>query len=98
MATLITGSGLVATSFAQAAARRNARLVFFDVQPQVEFLKSRVAGASMEVVQGDVLDLSALLEVIMKNRVETIVHTAGLIGTKVATLPTWELRSMSREQ
>jgi len=87
VATLITGSGLVAISFAQAAARRNDRLVFFDVQPQVEFLKARVAGASMEIVQGDVLDLSALLEVIMKNRVETIVHTAGLIGTKVADAP-----------
>lgn len=87
MATLITGSGLVAISFAQAAARRKDRLVLFDVQPQVEFLKARVAGPSMEIVQGDVLDLSALLEVIMRNRVETIVHTAGLIGTKVADAP-----------
>ncbi len=87
MTTLITGSGLVGTSFAQAAVRRDARLVFYDAKPRGVFLDKKVPGADIELVQGDILDLPALLHAIVSHRVDTVVHTAGLVGTKVAEAP-----------
>ena len=87
MTTLITGSGLVGTSFAQVARRRCARLVFYDVQPHGEFLKRKLPGADVAFVQGDILDLPALLHTTRQYGVDTVVHTAGLVGTKVAEAP-----------
>ena len=87
MTTLITGSGLVGTSFAQFAVRRDVRLVFYDVQPHGEYLRRKLPGADVEFVQGDILDLPALLHAMTVHRVDTVVHTAGLVGNKVAEAP-----------
>ena len=87
MTTLITGSGLVGTSFAQAALARGVRLVFYDALPHREFLERKLPGADVAFVQGDILDLPALLQAIKKHGVDTVVHTAGLVGTKVAEAP-----------
>ena len=87
MTTLITGSGLVGTSFAQFAVQRDVRLVFYDVQPHGEYLQRKLPGADVEFVQGDILDLPALLDAMTEHRVDTVVHTAGLVGTKVAEAP-----------
>ncbi|MCY4488765.1 MAG: NAD(P)-dependent oxidoreductase [Deltaproteobacteria bacterium] len=87
MTTLITGAGLVGTSFAQSAVRREVPLVFYDAQPQGDFLKRKLPGADVAFVQGDILDLPALLHTMAKHRVDTVVHTAGLIGNKVAESP-----------
>ena len=87
MTTLISGSGLVGTSFAQFAAQRDVRLVFYDLQPRRDFIEKKVPGADVELVQGDILDLPGLLHAVTKHRVDTVVHTAGLVGTKVADAP-----------
>ena len=84
---LITGSGLVGTSFAQFAVQRDVPLVFYDAQPHGEFLDTKLPGADIELVQGDILDLPALLHTTVSHRVDTVVHTAGLVGTKVAEAP-----------
>ncbi len=39
MATLITGLGLVGTSYAQLALKRGERIVFYDMAPRQDFLK-----------------------------------------------------------
>ena len=75
------------TSFAQFAVRRDIPLVFYDAQPQGGFLQKKLPGADVEFVQGDVLDLPALLHAMTRHRVDTVVHTAGLIGNKVAEAP-----------
>ena len=75
------------TSFAQFAVRRDVPLVFYDAQPQDDFIKSKLPGADVEFVQGDILDLPALFHAMTKHRVDTVVHTAGLIGNKVAEAP-----------
>ena len=87
MTTLITGSGLVGTSFAQFAAQRDVRLVFYDLQPRRDFIEKKVPGADVELVRGDILDLPGLLHAMTIHRVDTVVHTAGLVGTKVADAP-----------
>lgn len=83
MATLITGIGLVGTSFAQLALKRSEQLVFFDFQPRAEFLKKKLEGVRVEVVQKDIRDLPALVQAMKDYHIDTVVHTAGLIGNRV---------------
>jgi UDP-glucose 4-epimerase len=84
MATLITGLGLVGTSYAQLALKRGESVIFYDVAPRKDFLTRKLGAANVAVVQRDVRDLPALIETIQKHRVDTVIHTAGLIGGKVA--------------
>ena len=82
--TLITGLGLVGTSYAQHAVKRGESVVFYDVAPRKDFLAHKLGSANVTVVQRDVRDLPALIETIQKHKCETVIHTAGLIGGKVA--------------
>ena len=81
--TLITGLGLVGTSYAQHALKRGENIVFYDVAPRRDFLAHKLGGANVTVVQRDVRDLPALIETIQKFKCDTVIHTAGLIGGKV---------------
>ena len=84
MTTLITGLGLVGTSYAQLALKRDEKIVFYDIAPRKEFLAYKLGSANVAVVQGDVRDLPSLIETIQKYKVERVIHTAGLIARKVA--------------
>ena len=84
MATLITGLGLVGTSYAQLALKRGESIVFYDVAPRKDFLAHKLGTANVTVVQRDVRDLPALVETMQKHKVDKVIHTAGLIGGKVA--------------
>jgi nucleoside-diphosphate-sugar epimerase len=84
MATLITGLGLVGTSYAQLALKRGENIIFYDVAPRKDFLARKLGDAKVTVVQRDVRDLPALVETMQKYKVDTVLHTAGLIGGKVA--------------
>jgi nucleoside-diphosphate-sugar epimerase len=81
--TLVTGVGLVGTSFAQHALKRGEKLVFYDFMPRTEYLHRKLGTADVEVVQKDIRDLPALTETMQRYRPETVVHTAGLIGGRV---------------
>ena len=84
MSTLITGLGLVGTSYAQLGLKRGENIIFYDVAPRKDFLANKLGPANVTVVQGDVRDLPALVETIQKHKVDKLIHTAGLIGGKVA--------------
>ncbi len=84
MATLITGLGLVGTSYAQLALKRGEKIVFYDVAPRKDFLTRKLGSADVKVVQRDIRDLPALIETIQTNKIDKVIHTAGLIGGKVA--------------
>jgi nucleoside-diphosphate-sugar epimerase len=84
MATLITGLGLVGTSYAQLALKRGESIVFYDVAPRKDFLAHKLGAANVMVVQRDVRDLPSLIETIQKHNIDKVIHTAGLIGGKVA--------------
>ena len=81
--TLITGLGLVGTSYAQHALKRGENIVFYDLAPRKDFLAHKLGSANVAVVQRDVRDLPALIETIQKFKCDTVIHTAGLIGGKV---------------
>lgn len=84
MTTLITGAGLVGTGYAIEAAKRGEKCVFLDPIPRDDYLAMRLGDADYEVVQDDVRSLPALLGAIDTYKPDTLLHTAGLIGKRVA--------------
>src|ERR1700754_4036285 len=83
MATLVTGAGLVGTAFAREALARGGSIVFLDPEPRAEFLRKKLGDKGYALARKDVRDLPALIETIQANKVDTVVHTAGLIGSRV---------------
>jgi len=83
MTTLITGAGLVGTSFAQYAVRRGETPVFMDPYPRQDFIAAKLGNAEFVQIVDDVRSLPALLKAIQDHEVDTIVHSASLIGKRV---------------
>lgn len=83
MTTLVTGAGLLGTAFAAVARERGETVVFLDPEPRTEFLKLKLGEGGFRLMRGDVRSLAELIDAIEVHRVDTVVHTAGLIGGRV---------------
>ena len=83
MTTLVTGAGLIGTAFAAHALARGEAIVFLDPEPRADFLTMKLGGEGYTLARQDVRDLAALIETIRAHRIDTVVHTAGLIGGRV---------------
>ncbi len=83
MTTLITGAGLIGTAFAKEALARGERLIFLDPEPRADFLRMKLGEKNYALVRHDVRNLPALIETIRAHAADTVVHTAGLIGSRV---------------
>ena len=83
MTVLVTGAGLVGTSFAQNAIARGEEVVFVDPEPRTDYLTHRLGAKGWRLERGDVRDLAGLLAIARKAPPAAVVHTAGLIGRRV---------------
>jgi nucleoside-diphosphate-sugar epimerase len=83
MTTLVTGAGLIGTAFAKLAIARGETVVFVDPEPRADFLTRKLGERGYKLARKDVRDLAGLIETIGANKVETVIHTAGLIGGRV---------------
>jgi UDP-glucose 4-epimerase len=83
LTTLVTGAGLIGTEFARCALKRGEAVVFVDPEPRADFLRMKLGAGGFTLARHDVRDLPALVEVARAHRVDTLVHTAGLIGPRV---------------
>lgn len=83
MATLVTGAGLVGTAFGREAVARGEHVVFLDPEPRADFLRHKLGDKGYSFARKDVRDLPAIVETIKANKVDTVVHSAGLIGSRV---------------
>lgn len=81
---LITGAGLIGAHCARRAADAGDRVVLFDLSPNRDYIRKIVGSDRAETVAADMRDLPALLHALEKFNVDTVVHTAGLIGKRVA--------------
>ena len=54
MVTLITGLGLVGTSYAQLALKRGESIVFYDIAPRKDFLAYKLGTANVTVGYDDI--------------------------------------------
>jgi UDP-glucose 4-epimerase len=80
---LITGAGLIGAHTARQATDAGNKVVLFDLSPNREYLQKIVGQDRADWVAADVRDLPALLSALERFNVDTVVHTAGLIGARV---------------
>src|SRR5262245_5954271 len=96
---LITGAGLIGSNCARQDVDGGNKVVLFDVSPNREYLEKVIGKDGADVVAvdigvlvalvsdmeaADMLDLLALISAMERYNVDTVVHTAGLIGSRVA--------------
>jgi UDP-glucose 4-epimerase len=81
---LITGAGLIGSNCARQAVDAGNKVVLFDLSPNRDYLQKVVGKDRADVVAADMRDLPALLSAMERYNVDTVVHTAGLIGSRVA--------------
>jgi nucleoside-diphosphate-sugar epimerase len=85
---LITGAGLIGCHGAKLLLAKGHRVVLYDVLPDSGYIQTIVGEEkNLAVETADLRDLPALFAVLGKYHIETVVHTAGLIGKKVAEHP-----------
>jgi len=80
---LITGAGLIGAHAARQMIDAGHKVVLFDLSPNRDYIQKVVGQGKAEVVAANMLDLPALLTALEKFNVDTMVHTAGLIGGRV---------------
>ena len=83
MNVLITGAGLIGTNAARHAIDAGHKVVLFDLSPNRDYIEKAVGANKADVVAADMRDLPALLAALEKYGVDTLVATAGLIGSRV---------------
>ena len=84
MTTLITGAGLVGTSYAQHAVRRGEKVVFVDPMPREDYIRAKLGNADYTYINEDVRSLPGLVSTVNTHGVDTILNTASVIGKKVS--------------
>ncbi|MGH7768137.1 MAG: NAD-dependent epimerase/dehydratase family protein [Candidatus Binatia bacterium] len=84
MSVLVTGGGLIGCHFAKRMADDGNKIVIYDLSPNREYIDEIVGPNRAEVVAADMRDLPAMLGALKRFNVDTMVHTAGLIGKRVA--------------
>jgi UDP-glucose 4-epimerase len=80
---LITGAGLIGSNAARHAIDAGHKVVLFDLSPNRDYIQKVAGKDKAEVVAADMRDLPALLSALEKFNVDTMIHTAGLIGGRV---------------
>jgi UDP-glucose 4-epimerase len=80
---LITGAGLIGTHAARHAVDAGHNVALFDLSPNRDYIDKIVGPGKAQVVAADMRDLPALLAALEKHGIDTLVHTAGLIGSRV---------------
>jgi nucleoside-diphosphate-sugar epimerase len=84
MKLLITGAGLIGSHLAKRVIDGGDRVVLFDLVPNRDYLDKIIGLGKAQIVAADIRDLPALLQALKQFDVDTLVHTAGLIGKRVA--------------
>lgn len=84
MTVLVTGAGLIGCHFTKRMVDAGNRVVLYDLSPNREYIQKIVGKDRVDIVAADMRDLPALLNALKEFSVDTLVHTAGLIGKRVA--------------
>ncbi|HEU4342772.1 MAG TPA: NAD(P)-dependent oxidoreductase [Candidatus Binatia bacterium] len=81
---LITGAGLIGAHLARRIVDGGDLAVLYDLVPNREYIGKVVGPDRASVIAADVRDLPALTQGLKDYEIDTAVHTAGLIGKRVA--------------
>mgnify|MGYP001052744479 CR=1 FL=1 len=96
MSYLVTGgTGFIGSRIVRDLIREGQPVVIFDVLPQMNALKEMLIQSEMgavKTVQGDILDLAALLRACIEYKIDTIIHMAYFKVLHARANPLWATR------
>lgn len=75
---LVTGAGLIGSYFSREMIQQGHQVVLYDIAPNRAYV-SKVVG-DVPIVAGDIRDLPAVMETMQRHQVDTVFHSAGLLG------------------
>jgi nucleoside-diphosphate-sugar epimerase len=84
MNVLITGAGLIGAHLARRIVDSGDQVVLYDLVPNRDYIAQIVGKEKAQIVAADMRDLPALIQSLKQYKVDTVVHSAGLIGKRVA--------------
>lgn len=87
MAVLITGGGMIGSLVAAKLIKEGKTPIIYDTAPPMEHLKTVLDVDEVKIVRGDILDVFDLVNVIKKENIDYIIHTAGLLLSGVRARP-----------
>jgi UDP-glucose 4-epimerase len=80
MKVFITGAGLIGSHTAALLADQGHEVVVYDAAPHEGYLRSVLGDRKMTIEKGDVGNLPAMVELMLAQGTECVIHTVGLIG------------------
>jgi nucleoside-diphosphate-sugar epimerase len=83
MNVVVTGAGLVATAYAREAIAKGCTVIFVDPEPRADYLRFKLGETGWKLVRKDIRDLPGLVDAFRDNKADAVIHTAGLIGSRV---------------
>lgn len=87
MTTLVTGAGVVGARVAAHLQERGEHPVLFDVRFSVDDLADLVDLDGVALVQGDVTEMTEVLDAMSRYEVDSVVHSASLLTSTVRMRP-----------
>jgi UDP-glucose 4-epimerase len=81
---LVTGAGLIGCHLARRLADAGDKATLYDLSPNREYIQKIVGKDRAQIVAADMRDLPAIIQALKQHEIDTVVHTAGLIGKRVA--------------
>ena len=85
MTIMITGAGLIGTSYAKYALRRGQKVIFVDPIPHQEYVIKQLGKTGDYVyLNEDVRSLTGIIKIIKDYKVDSLLHTASVIGKKAS--------------
>jgi len=87
MRTLITGAGLIGCQTARLLVERGEEVVLLDKAPQPQHMASVLPLPAVQIETGDISDRAALLDLLQRQRITQVVHTAAALSTAIRRDP-----------
>jgi UDP-glucose 4-epimerase len=81
---LVTGAGLIGCHLARRLADAGDKATLYDLSPNREYIQKIVGKDRAQIIAADMRDLPAIIQALKQHEIDTVVHTAGLIGKRVA--------------
>lgn len=88
MTVLITGAGLIGCQTAALLAARGQQVVLLDLRPDTDAIGAFPGLADVELITGNICDRQAMLALVRRLGVHSIVHTAAALSMAIRQTPT----------
>jgi nucleoside-diphosphate-sugar epimerase len=93
MTYLVTGgTGLVGSRICRQLIDQKDRVIAYDIRPDYDMLDlvfEKTQKRQLSVIEGDIVDFDFLMKIIQENDVDTVIHTAAMLGDANKQNPRW---------